>query len=80
LNITDLTSLDWWLRWTACVITLAGATATSLGADPLNIYLLNVGCAIYVVWSIRIREWSLVTINLGLMGIYVTGTLIRLLG
>lgn len=72
-------SFDWWLKWTACVITLAGAISTSAGLDPYNVYLLNVGAAVYLWWSIRIREWSLITINTGLLIIYLVGTLARLL-
>ncbi len=62
-----------YLKWTACAVTLTGALCTSLRVDPLNIYLLNCGAALYLIWSLRIREWSLVTINAGLLLIYVVG-------
>lgn len=61
------------LKWTACAVTLAGALCTAVRIDPLNIYLLNAGALLYLVWSYRIREWSLVTINAGLLTIYVIG-------
>jgi hypothetical protein len=61
------------LKWTACAVTLAGALCTALRIDPINIYLLNAGALMYLVWSLRIREWSLVTINAGLLAIYVVG-------
>jgi hypothetical protein len=64
---------NWWLKWVACFITLAGALCTSLRIDPLNIYLLNAGAALYLLWSLRIKEWSLVSINAGLLIIYVVG-------
>jgi hypothetical protein len=75
-NVTDL---NWWLKWIACWITLIGAVATSAGLDPYNVYLLNVGAAIYLWWSIRIRETSLIVINFGLLAIYVVGTVTRIL-
>ena len=65
------------LKWTACFLTLAGALTTSLQIDPLNIYLLNVGSTLYLIWAIRIRELSLVVINAGLLVIYVVGLLHR---
>ena len=65
------------LKWTACFITLAGALATSLQIDPLNIYLLNVGSILYLIWSVRIKEASLVVINAGLLLIYIVGVLHR---
>lgn len=66
-------NLDFILKWTACVVTLAGALCTSLRIDPLNIYLLNTGALLYLWWSLRIREWNLVVINGGLLAIYIVG-------
>jgi len=65
------------LKWTACAVTLAGALATSLQLDPLNILLLNSGAVLYLIWSLRIGEWSLVTINAGLLTIYLYGAILR---
>jgi hypothetical protein len=65
------------LKWTACFLTLGGALTTSLQIDPLNIYLLNVGATLYLIWAIRIRELSLVVINAGLLLIYIVGLLYR---
>lgn len=73
-----VTDLNWWLKWAACWVTLVGAIATSLGADPYNVYLLNIGAALYLWWSIRIKEKSLIVINFGLLAIYMVGTLIRI--
>lgn len=69
--------IDTILKWVACAVTLAGATATAVQLDPLNIYLLNAGAVLYLIWSLRIREWSLVTINAGLLTIYLVGLFIR---
>jgi hypothetical protein len=65
------------LKWTACFLTLGGALTTSLQIDPLNIYLLNAGATLYLIWAIRIREFSLVVINAGLLLIYIVGLLYR---
>lgn len=66
-------NLDWYLKWTACAVTLAGALCTALRIDPTNIYLLNLGALLYLAWSIRIREWNLIVINVALLVIYITG-------
>lgn len=68
-------TVNFWLKWVACVVTLAGALCTSLRIDPMNIYLLNVGAVLYLIWSVRIKEWNLVVINAGLLLIYVIGLL-----
>ena len=69
--------IDTVLKWVACAVTLVGALCTSLQIDPLNIWLLNLGALLYLVWSVRIREWSLITINAGLLLIYIVGIFVR---
>jgi len=65
------------LSWAGCLATLLGAVCTSLGWDPENIILLNSGALLYLVWSIRVREWSLVLVNGGLLAIYLFGAILR---
>jgi len=62
-----------YLKWSACVVTLAGALCTSLRIDPANIYLLNLGAILYLAWGYRIREYNLIAINAGLLLIYLYG-------
>ena len=71
------TMINTWLKWIACAVTLCGALCTILQIDPLNIWLLNLGAVLYLAWSYRIREWSLVTINGGLLAIYLIGLFVR---
>lgn len=66
-------NLNTYLKWIACAVTLVGALCTSLRIDPMNIYLLNMGAFLYLIWSLRIKEWNLVTINIGLLTIYGVG-------
>ncbi len=68
-----LINLDFVLKWVACVVTLAGALCTALRIDPMNIYLLNAGAFLYLIWSVRIREWNLIVINAALLTIYCVG-------
>ena len=68
-----MSSLNFWLKWVACAVTLSGALCTALRIDPTNIYLLNAGALIYLVWSLRIREWNLVVVNAVLLLIYIMG-------
>jgi len=62
----------------ALISTLAGAGATALAWDPLNIVLLNVGSVLYLYWSYTVRDWNLVAVNSGLLTIYAIGAIIRL--
>ena len=61
------------LKWVATWITLAGALCTSLRIDPLNVYLLNIGSLLFLWWAFRIRERAMITVNAGLLSIYMVG-------
>jgi hypothetical protein len=66
------------VKWAACVATMSGALATTLSIDPLNVFLLTLGGVLYLTWSICIREWNLIVVNVALLAIYGYGTVLRL--
>lgn len=66
------------LKWFATAITIGGAIAVVYGLDPLNIYLLNGASLVWILWGLRIREWSIVVVNVSLLAIYAWGLIIRL--
>ena len=61
------------LKWGGCVAVVLGALCTSLRIDPVNIYLLNLGAFLYLVWAVRIKEMNLILVNAVLLAIYVVG-------
>ena len=61
------------LKWAGTIITLAGALCTSLRIDPLNVYLLNLGSFVFVIWALRIQDRAMITVNAGLLTIYIVG-------
>ena len=67
--------LNWILKWGGCATVVLGALCTSLRIDPLNIYFLNVGALLYLLWAIRIRERNLVIVNGVLLALYIVGLL-----
>lgn len=67
MNMTTL------IKWTALLLTLSGALCTSLRIDPYNIYLLNLGSAGYLSWSVLARDLNLIIVNAGLLLIYMIG-------
>jgi hypothetical protein len=71
-------TLDWYLKWVATAITIAGAVLTSLNIYPAGPALLNLGAAVWLVVSIMWREWSLITINATLLLIYTVGLVVKL--
>ena len=50
-----------------------GALCTSLRIDPLNIWLLNLGALLYLLWALRIRETNLIIVNAVLLALYLVG-------
>jgi hypothetical protein len=61
------------IKWIALCFTLSGALCTSFKIMPLNVYLLNVGALLYMIWGIRIKEVNIAIVNGGLLLIYLTG-------
>jgi hypothetical protein len=65
------------LEWTATAVTVAGAVATAMGNDPMNIYLFNVGSLLWLWWAVRTKKLSIGIVNVGLLAVYAYGLLIR---
>jgi len=65
--------MNFYLKWAGCAFCCAGALCTSLRIDPANIYLLNAGAVVYLIWAIRIREANLIAVNSILLGLYAIG-------
>jgi len=66
------------VKWLATVVTLAGAMATAWAYDPLNIYLLNLGAFLFLIWGYLIRDKAMIVVNAGMLSIYMIGIWIRL--
>lgn len=65
------------IKWVATSVTLVGALLTSLNYTPENVYILNLASIIWLIWSIRIKENSLIAVNLGMLAIYAVGLFIK---
>jgi len=66
------------VKWLATAVTLAGAMATAWAYDPLNIYLLNLGAFLFLVWGFMIKDKAMITVNAGLLIIYFIGIMVRI--
>jgi hypothetical protein len=66
------------IKWIATAVTLGGALATTLMLDPMNIWLLNLGALLFFVWGYMIRDKAIMTVNFGLIIIYVFGIFFRM--
>ena len=67
------------LKWLGTAFTLAGASLTAAAMDPYNVWCLNVGSIWFLWWAWRIRDTAMITVNGGLLIIYVIGTVRTLL-
>ena len=64
-------------KWVGTFFTIAGALATAGGHDPVNIIAFNLGCILWLLASIRMKDSALMAVNAGLLGIYALGALVR---
>lgn len=55
--------LNWYLKWTATAILIAGTAVNSLGHYPEGPIILAVGGILWLIVSIRWREASLIVVN-----------------
>lgn len=65
------------IKWIATIVTLIGALCTAAAIDPLNVWLLNLGSILFIIWSFRIRDLAMITVNVGLFLIYSGGIIWR---
>ena len=65
------------LKWVACIVTLSAALLTSFEVLGYNREMFAVGAALYLLWSVRIREANLIVINAALLLIYGAGLLLK---
>lgn len=67
------------LKWLGTALTIAGAVATALAIDPLNVYLFNIGAIVWLWAAIRMKEKSLIVVNAGLLSVYMFGVFYRIM-
>jgi len=64
-------------KWLGTLVTLLGALATALMFDPLNVWLLNLGALLFLIWAFMIKEKAMIVVNAGLLTIYIIGLVVR---
>lgn len=66
-------------KWAGTAFTLAGAVATALAFDPINVILFNLGSLMWLIAAIKMKDTSLIAVNTGLLAIYFLGFLMRII-
>lgn len=67
-----------WFKWAGTFVTLIGAALTSLAIDPINIYFLNIGSILFLIWGTLIKDKAMIAVNGGLLTIYLVGVTMRI--
>jgi hypothetical protein len=67
-----------WFKWAGTFVTLIGAVLTTLAIDPINIYFLNIGSILFLIWAFLIKDKAMIAVNAGLLTIYIIGVTIRM--
>ncbi len=65
-------------KWAGTFVTLIGAVLTTLAIDPINIYFLNIGSILFLIWAFLIKDKAMIAVNAGLLTIYIIGVTIRM--
>ena len=68
-------TFDTVLEWVATLCVIVSATLVAFHIEPINIYVLNVGAFLWLVWAIRVKKKSLIILNGYNLIIYFAGLL-----
>lgn len=63
------------LEWIATIVTIIGAFLTASNNHPLNLYFLNAGSLLWLVWAVADRRVSIALVNGTMLAIYAAGVL-----
>ncbi len=66
------------LEWSSTVVLLIGVYLTAVNIYPMNVYISLVGNFGWLVIAVIWRKWSLLTVQLVIVAIYIYGMLTTL--
>ena len=66
-------NVNFLLKWTGCLLAIAGAFCVANRIQPIDICLFNIGSLAFLIWGWRIREYSIVFLNTVMLGLYIYG-------
>lgn len=66
------------LEWSSTVVLLIGVYLTAVNIYPMNVYISLVGNFGWLVVAVIWRKWSLLTVQLVIVAIYMYGMLTTL--
>lgn len=66
------------LEWSSTVVLLVGVYLTAVNIYPMNVYISLVGNFGWLVVAVLWRKWSLLTVQLVIVALYLYGMLTTL--
>lgn len=66
------------LEWSSTVVLLIGVYLTAVNIYPMNVYISLVGNFGWLVVAVLWRKWSLLTVQLVIVALYLYGMLTTL--
>lgn len=76
---TPLHTKDWYIKWAASIILLAGIVLTANNIYPLNLYINIIGLSGWIIVSIIWNDRALIILNTVGLSIYINGVISYLL-
>ena len=68
-------AVDKILEWTSTAVLLVGVYLTAVNIYPMNVYISLIGNFGWLVVAVLWRKWSLLTVQLVIVALYVYGML-----
>ena len=73
LIVGSMRDFNFYLKWSATVVLIIFTIMTNLQITPANLWVGVISSAMWSLWSIRIREWSLIVVNTMMLVIGIVG-------
>jgi hypothetical protein len=70
-----LPSLEFILEWSSTFVLLIGVALTSFNVYPLNVYVCLVANLLWLWLGFVWKKWSLIVVELVVVGMYLAGTI-----
>lgn len=70
-----MNDFNFYLKWSATVMLIVYTAMTNMQITPANLWVGLISSTMWLIWSLRIQEWSLIVVNamlvcIGVVGVY----------
>ena len=74
-KVTPTHDLSWYIKWTATVFVVIGASLNAFSVEPYNVFVLLVGTTLWMIVGLLWFDRALIVVNACIFAIYLVGVI-----